>query len=69
VSRYDYQTSTTLENQDHSFTALLMATMREAPDIETLDKLRDAFPDIWSELDARRTSPGGYLPGETAGAA
>lgn len=68
MSRYDYQVSSILELQDHSFTALIMAAMREAPDLTELDKLRDAFPDIWTELDTRYQTPGGYLPGE-AGAA
>jgi hypothetical protein len=64
VSHHEYQTSSYIEMQDYSFRALIMAAMREAPSIEDLDALRDTYPEIWIELDARYKAPGGYLPGE-----
>jgi hypothetical protein len=64
VSRHDYLTSSTLENHGHTYTTLIMTAMRQAPDTQDLDLLRDAYPDIWAELMARFHHVSGYLPGE-----
>ena len=44
-----------------TFAACVMAAMRRARPGD-LARLRQAFPEIWEELDARYRSPGGILP-------
>ncbi len=63
MSRFDYLASRELEAQDAPFYALIMAAMRRA-DTDNIRLLRVAFPDTWTELEARYNAPGGYLPGE-----
>jgi hypothetical protein len=68
VSRHDYLTSSTLENHNHTYTTLIMTAMRQALDIEDLDLLRAAYPDVWAELMARFHTINGYLPDEQGAA-
>lgn len=63
MSWYDYQASKDF-GADPSFYALIMAAMRRA-DTVNARLLREAFPGVWHELQARYNAPGGYLPGET----
>ena len=63
MSHYDYVTGLHIASKDHPFVALIQAAMRKA-DSQNIAKLALAFPEIWKELNARYTAPGGYLPGE-----
>jgi len=45
------------------FYALIMAAMRQA-DTDNLERLKEAFPDVWAELSTRYMREGGFLPGE-----
>ena len=58
-----YHQSIELAKRDPPFYALIMAAMRKA-DSTNLPKLREAFPDVWLELNARYHAPGGLLPPE-----
>jgi len=60
-SHYDYQTSLPL--WQYSFYQLLMAAMQNA-DTENLRILSEGFPDVYANLVKRRSTPGGFLPGE-----
>ena len=55
-----YKASMHIAAEGYSFYALLMAAMRGA-DTDNARKLKDAFPDVWSELQARYKAPGGFL--------
>ena len=61
MSLYDYRRSIMVS--DEPFYALIMAAMRKADDVN-IEKLRDAWPDVWEELRLRYHAPGGYLAGE-----
>lgn len=62
MSLYDYRKSREIEADDnYSFYALIMATMRMA-DTENLLLLQSAWPEVWSELQRRYHAPGGELP-------
>lgn len=63
MSRYDYKMSQQIEIKNYPFYGLIMAAMRQA-DTENLRRLREAFPDIYQELQERYHAPGGFLPGE-----
>lgn len=60
MSLYDYQVSQDIDRHDLPFYALSMAAMRKA-DTNNWEKLRDAWPEVWHELDARYHAPGGAL--------
>lgn len=62
MSRPDYQASNLAATQ-FGFHALLMAAMRNADSTNAAD-LRAAFPQVWTELQARYHAPGGILPGD-----
>lgn len=64
MSLFDYKAAVTLWKSDAPFYSLIMAAMYRA-DSDNIVKLRDAFPDVWAELDARYHAPGGALPGES----
>lgn len=64
MSLYEYRESKALEAKDVSFYGLIMAAMRRA-DTPNLAMLKDCWPDVWAELDARYNAPGGLLSGET----
>lgn len=63
MSLFDYEVSKVLAAADYPFHALVMAAMRQA-DTTNLDALRNAFPHVWSELEARYNAPGGILDDE-----
>lgn len=52
-----------LAAMDWPFYALIMAAMRKA-DTDNLERLRAAFPRVWSEFWDRYHAPGGVLPDE-----
>lgn len=66
MSAYDYLASFEISKTDPPFYALIMAAMRRA-DTENLAQLRAAFPDTYTELEARYNAPGGLLPDELGG--
>ena len=65
MSRNDFVLALTLYAKGFTLRTLLMASMLTAEeDIfqeDILGKLRQAFPEIWDELDLRRNSPTGLL--------
>lgn len=60
MSLYDYEKSKEISKEDPPFAALIMSAIRKADTINTV-KLRNAFPEIFSELQTRYDSPGGLL--------
>jgi CRISPR/Cas system CSM-associated protein Csm2 small subunit len=60
VSLYDYQRGRTIELQDEPFYALIQAAMRQA-DTDNLERLKEMWPEVWQELEARYHAPGGIL--------
>lgn len=63
MTHHDYTQSR--EIAGHTMATYIMAAIRCAPDSEIV-VLRAAFPDIYSELEARYHSPGGHLPTDNA---
>jgi hypothetical protein len=63
MSRFDYECSLEIARYDFPFYALIMAAMRQA-DTVNLECLKEAWPEIWRELNARYHAPGGILPEE-----
>lgn len=63
MSLYDYHLSLALEKQETPFYALIMAAMRQA-DTPNVEKLRDYWPEVWFELEARYHAPGGRIPAD-----
>jgi len=62
MSLYDYNVSREIESKGYPFYALLMAAIRQA-DSDNLVKLRDAFPEVFRELNLRYNAGGGILVG------
>jgi len=60
---YAYRQALGLKRQDAGFHALIFAAMMKA-DTENAALLREAYPELWEELDIRYNAPGGWLPGE-----
>lgn len=63
MSYHEYKVSTYISLKDYPFYAIIMAAMRQA-DTDNTEKLQEAWPDVWKELEARYQMPGGFLPGE-----
>lgn len=63
MSRYDYEVSKQISQDDPPFAALIMAAMRKA-DTANAERLAQAFPAIYVELRKRYNAPGGYLEDE-----
>lgn len=61
MSLYDYELSRRLLADDPSFDALIFAAMRKA-DSTNIEKLREGWPELADEMDARYHAPGGRLP-------
>ena len=57
---HEYLVSQEITNEGYPFYALLMAAMRKA-DTDNEVKLKEAWPEVWKELYARRHAPGGAL--------
>lgn len=60
MSFFDYEYHRRLGGGDVPFPALIMAAMRRA-DPENRQKLREAFPAVAAELEARDAAPAGAL--------
>lgn len=63
MSLYDYRESIKISMHDYGFYPLIMAAMRKA-DSNNIEKLKSVFPDVWTELVARSSAPGGLLDEE-----
>jgi hypothetical protein len=61
VSLHGYHVAKNLAVKDPPFYSLIMAAMWKA-DTNNLAKLKAAFPDTWTELQARYNAPLGALP-------
>jgi hypothetical protein len=62
---YEYRESRKLFEADHGVDVLIMAAMRKADD-HNLRLLRQGWPELWDELEARYHLPGGMFPSERA---
>ena len=60
MSLYDYNVAKRIEMQGYPFYALIQAAMRQA-DTDNLERLKQAFPDVWSELQQRYNARAGKL--------
>ncbi|KKL49412.1 hypothetical protein LCGC14_2315790 [marine sediment metagenome] len=63
MSLFDYRVSMDLAAKDLPFYALIMTAMRQADD-DNVEKLKEAWPDVWRELHFRYHAPDGQLEGE-----
>ena len=61
MSLFNYAASREIAAADPPFYALIMAAMREADTVNAA-LLREGWPEIWEELQARYNAPGGVLP-------
>lgn len=68
MSYHEYLMSRAISAQDPPFYALVMAAMRQA-DTTNTTKLRQLFPDVWEEFQARYHAPGGLIDGDKPAAA
>lgn len=66
MSLYDYKKGLEIAIEDYPFYALIQAAMRQADTIN-LEKLQNAWPRVWNEIQLRYHAPGGILPGENNG--
>jgi hypothetical protein len=63
---YDYQATTRLFRADEPFYALVGAAMMRA-DTGNAARLREAFPGVWADLQARYDAPGAILETDPPG--
>lgn len=63
MSHYDYVKGREIQTKGYPFYALIQAAMRQA-DTDNLELLRQAFPQVYTELQERYNRPGGLLPGD-----
>jgi len=63
MSYQTYRTAAKIAAEDYPFYSLIQAAMRQA-DTTNLDHLKNAWPHVWEELQARYNAPGGYLAGD-----
>lgn len=63
MSLHEYRIGLRLADNDPPFYALIQAAMRKADSVNAA-KLRNAFPQVWNELQARYNVPGGILPSD-----
>lgn len=61
MSLHGYHISKNLVAGDPPFYSLIMAAMRKA-DTENLRRLKEMWPAVWEELNARYNAPFGALP-------
>ena len=64
MSYHDYKLSQGILARDPSINSLIMAAMMKA-DEKNLALLREAWPEVWTELLLRYNAPGGLIDGET----
>lgn len=58
MSRHTYEVSREINRKGYSFYALIMAVMKQA-DTQNLEGLKELFPSVWEELEARYWAPCG----------
>lgn len=63
MSYHDYKVGQFIESKQYPFYALIQAAMRQA-DTDNLIKLQVAWPEVWKELQARYSAPGGVVANE-----
>jgi len=63
MSLDDYYDGLAINAKRFTFNGIIQAAMRKA-DTDNLLKLKDAWPEVWTELQVRYNAPGGILPGE-----
>jgi hypothetical protein len=63
IGRHAYEESKRLAAEG-DFYSLQMAAMRCA-DTGNTERLREAFPEVWDELNARYQAPGGVIEGDS----
>lgn len=56
MSGYDFMVARNINAEGYPFYALIMAAMFRADTVNGL-KLRQAFPEIWTEVDTRYNAP------------
>ena len=61
MSLHSYHVSKKLLKNDPPFYAIILAAMRKA-DTDNLARLKNAWPGVYAELDARYNAPMGLLP-------
>ena len=61
MSLHDYHAGQMLECHDFPFYAIIQCAMRQA-DSDNLAKLRQAFPEVYEDLQRRYRTLGGVLP-------
>jgi hypothetical protein len=66
MSLHEYLQSREVGATNPPFYALVMAAMVNA-DSHNAALLRQAFPEVWKELQARYNAPGGRLPSDAGG--
>ena len=60
MSLHEYLTSQEIDHRQYPFYALIMAAMRQA-DTNNIERLKQAFPEVHAELEARYNAPGGVI--------
>lgn len=60
MSQYDYELGLRINAKNYPFYALIQAAMRQANSCN-IEKLKEAFPDVWAELKAGYNALGGKL--------
>jgi hypothetical protein len=63
MSKHEYLASQEIARHGHPFYGIVMAAMRQA-DTDNLELLRQAWPEVFAELQARYNAPGGDLEGD-----
>ncbi len=64
VGHHAYLQGREVAKQRYNFYALLQAAMRQA-DTNNATVLRNAYPEVWAELQERYNAPNGLIPGDT----
>lgn len=64
MSYHEYKTGQHISSKGYPFYALIQAALRQA-DTDNLERLKEAFPAVHGELEARYNAPRGLLEGET----
>ena len=63
MSLYDYEQGLKISAKNYPFYALIQAAMRQV-DSDNAQRLKEAWPNVWTELQERYNAPGGLLMSE-----
>lgn len=66
MSHYDYEMSKYASAHNYPFYALIMAAIRQA-DTDNLEKIKEAWPEVYQEFVNRYNAPGGILSTDFSG--